>query len=231
LTLVVLELLAFVRKLAQRLTLQPVGVVRLVDPLVGVAWSGDMEKLVLSAEIREGRGKGPAHRLRAAGMIPAVCYGRKIKSVALEVDPASLQKILTTEYGPNLVFDVLIGKGESAVRHEVMLRGVQRDPVSRKILHIDLYCVEEDRKVVVRVPFRMDGKSIGVGQGGRLRQAAREVVVTCLPKHIPVVIPVDVTPLGSKDCRQISQVPLPEGCQFIYDNDFLVAEVIPPRAQ
>ena len=111
-----------------------------------------------------------------------------------------------------------------------MVKSLQRDPVSRRFLHADFYVVDADRKVTVHVPLELVGKSVGVGKGGSLRKAAREVVVSCLPKDIPVVVTFDVSPLDLKDRAQISSVPVVAGCEYVYDSDFLVAEIIPPRS-
>ncbi|MBQ1265249.1 MAG: 50S ribosomal protein L25 [Proteobacteria bacterium] len=185
-----------------------------------------MEKLEIKGDVRVPGKKGASHKLRAAGRIPVVCYGRNTETVSASIDPAELNKVLSTDFGPNIVFSFVCG---DAAR-DVMVKSVQRDPVSRRILHADFYCVDADRKVTVRVPLSLTGKSVGVGKGGTLRKAAREVVVSCLPKDIPVVIEFDVTPLDLKDRAQISRVPVVSGCEYIYDNDYLVAEVIPPRA-
>ena len=185
-----------------------------------------MDKIAIKGEARVAGKKGAARKLRAAGSIPVTCYGRGIDSISASVKPDDLTKVLSTDYGPNIVFNFSVDDKS----YDVMVKSVQRNPLSRRIIHADFYVVDAARKVRVRVPLSLTGKSVGVGQGGRLRQAARDVVVSCLPKDIPVVIPFDVTPLGLKDRAQISKVPVLSGCEYIYDNDFLVAEVIPPRS-
>jgi len=188
-----------------------------------------MEKFVLKGVARSKTKKGANRKLRSAGLTPVICYGRTTQATAASVDPAELLKILSTDHGPNLVFDFVMDDNGTEVKHEVMLRSIQRDPVTRRIIHADLYAIDAQRKVTVRVPIRLDGKAVGVGLGGKLRQAAREVVLSCLPKDIPVVVTFDVTTMSLKERAQISHVPVPEGCEFLFDNDFLVAEIIPPR--
>ncbi|MCL2326022.1 MAG: 50S ribosomal protein L25 [Proteobacteria bacterium] len=189
-----------------------------------------MEKFVLKGVARSKTKKGANRKLRSSGLTPVICYGRTTEATSAAVDPAELLKILSTDHGPNLVFDLAIDNNGAEVKHEVMLRSIQRDPVTRRIIHADLYAIDAQRKVTVRVPIRLDGKAAGVGLGGKLRQAAREVALRCLPKDIPVVVAFDVSPMGLKERAQISQVPVPEGCEFIFDSDFLVAEIIPPRS-
>jgi len=189
-----------------------------------------MAKLELKGTIRAAGKKGASRKLRAAGSIPVVVYGRKIDTVSASVNPADLDKILATDFGANIVFDLVIDDNGKEIRHEVMIKSAQRDPLSRRIIHADFYAVEADRKVLVHVPLRLTGRAAGVALGGKLRSAARDVVVSCLPKDIPTEVPFDVTPLGIKERAQISAVPRPQGCEFVYSNDFLVAEIYPPRS-
>ena len=189
-----------------------------------------MADLELKAVARAAGKKGASHKLRAAGNIPCVVYGRKIDTLSAAINPADLAKVLSTDFGPNVVFDLVIDDNGKEIRHSVMVKSVQRDPVSRRIIHADFYAVEADRKVLVRVPLRLEGRAAGVALGGKLRCAARDVMVSCLPKDIPTVVIFDVTPMNIKERAQISAVPRPAGCEFVYNNDFLVAEIFPPRS-
>ena len=189
-----------------------------------------MANLEVKGVVRAGGKKGVSRKLRAAGSIPVVCYGRHIDTVAATIDPNDLTKALSTEFGPNIVFALVLDDNGKEIRRDVMVKSVQRDPVTRRVLHADLYAVDADRKVNVRVPLRLDGKAVGVGLGGKLRSAARDVVVSCLPKDIPTEVVVDVTNLNIKERIQISAVKRPAGCDFLYSSDFLVAEIYPPRS-
>ncbi len=189
-----------------------------------------MDTVEIKGCVRVPNKKGASRKLRAAGSIPVVCYGRHIDTLSATINPADLVKAISTAYGPNQVITLVVDDNGKEIRRDVMVKCVQRDPLSRRILHADLYTIDADRKVTVRVPLRLDGKAVGVGLGGKLRSAARDVVISCLPKDIPTEVVFDVTPMNLKDRAQISAVPRPNGCEFIFSSDFLVAEIIPPRA-
>ncbi len=189
-----------------------------------------MANVELKGVVRKAGKKGDSRKLRAAGSIPAVVYGHNVDSVAATVNPADLAKVLSTEFGPNIVFDLVLDDNGKEVRHAVMVKCVQRNPLTRRIIHADFYAIDPAAKVSVRVPLRLDGRAAGVALGGKLRCAARDVVVSCLPKDIPTEVVFDVTPMGIKDRVQISAVPRPNGCEFVYGDDFLVAEIYPPRS-
>ncbi|MGZ3604850.1 MAG: 50S ribosomal protein L25/general stress protein Ctc, partial [Thermodesulfobacteriota bacterium] len=71
-----------------------------------------MERPVLTAEIREGVGKEKAKKLRSKGLIPAVFYGPKSKTIPLVIHSKELSKALQTEAGENVLIDLDIRKGD-----------------------------------------------------------------------------------------------------------------------
>lgn len=182
----------------------------------------------LKGVIREGASKGFSRRLRAAGLIPAVCYGKGLESLSFSVSPVELMKVLSGSYGPNAIFDLVLDDNGKEQRRTVMIRCLQRDPVTRKILHADFYAIDPARKVLVEVPIVLVGRSVGVAMGGRMRQVARSVNVRCLPKHIPETIACDVSKLEIKQRAQVSQITVPEELELVYHADFAVAQVLAP---
>ncbi len=93
-----------------------------------------METTTLQAEVRAGRGKGPARRLRAQGKLPGVFYGPGLEPTPLTLSPKELEKALRGKRGRNVVFKLTIdGKDELA-----MVRDVAIDPVTQRLLHVDL---------------------------------------------------------------------------------------------
>ena len=57
------------------------------------------EVFKVEGSIRETRGKGPARRTRATGMVPAILYGAKKESISLTVNSKQVAKILRSETG------------------------------------------------------------------------------------------------------------------------------------
>jgi large subunit ribosomal protein L25 len=186
-----------------------------------------MAENVLNAERREGKGKGPARRLRSKGLIPAVVYGRKGEPSHLAVDPAVLMKAIDT---PQRFNTLLTLKVEGSERF-VLFKDYQVDPVSRKLLHADFLEVQLDQAVKVEVPVVTVGHAEGQTQGGILSLAAHEIVVEALPNKIPVRIEVDVTNVKIGQSIHISELKAPEGCKFRYTTDYVVAFVAVPEKE
>ena len=131
------------------------------------------------------RGKNEARRLRASGRIPAVVYGAKKQAVAVSVDPKQISRILHSASGHNTIFDLNIA-GENA---KGMVVDWQHDPLSGKLLHIDLKRIAMDEKIRVSVPIHLVGEAPGVKQqGGLMDQVLREVEIECLPGDIPATL-------------------------------------------
>ncbi len=113
----------------------------------------------------------------------------------------------------------------------VLLREVQRHPVTHRVLHTDFYEVDLTKKLEVTVPLHFVGKAVGTVDGGILQPIVREVTVLCLPTEIPQFIDIDVTPLGIHDSIHIEDVTLPAGIEVVYDDNFTVVTVAPPSVE
>ena len=182
---------------------------------------------VVTAQNRAEKGKGPARRLRAKGLIPAVVYGRKSEPTHLAVDPAILLKAIETPHRFNTVLTLQM---DGAEKH-VLFKDYTVDPVSRKLLHADFLEVKLDEPVKVEVPVVTTGKAQGVTDGGILSIAAHEIVLEALPTKIPVRIEVDVTNLTIGHSIHVSELKPPEGCKFKFATDYVVAFVAIPEKE
>jgi len=184
-----------------------------------------METTTLQAEVRESRGKGPARRLRARGMIPGVFYGPGLEPTPLTLSPKEVIKALRGPRGRNVVFKLSVGgKDELAMAKEVAT-----DPVTQELLHIDLYRIFEDQELEVEVPFHTQGRAAGVVQGGVLNVTRRTLPVRTTAANIPVSIDVNVTKLNLKDTIAVEEVELPNGVVCTLQPKLTLVVVLEPR--
>ncbi len=180
----------------------------------------------LASETRTDTGKGIARRLRAAGRIPAVLYGKGREPRALSVDSGELERLLhTTGAGMNTLID-LQGEGGEEV---VLVKELQREPVYGKYLHADFYVVDLTQTVDVQVPIHFVGKAAGLDMGGIIEHALREIELECLPRSIPEAIEVDVTSLELGDSIHVRDLVLPDGVSVRTDGDLSVASCVQPK--
>ena len=174
---------------------------------------------------REGKfNKNAARRVRVRGKLPAVVYGAKEASIALELDPKQMLRILHSETGHNSIFDLeIVG---STAKAKAMIVDWQFEPIKDKLIHMDLKRIALDVAMQVDVPVQLIGIPVGVKiDGGMLDQVLREVAIECLPGDIPSHIDVDVSELKIGDGIRIADLPHGGKFKFLGDEDALVAHV------
>ncbi len=186
------------------------------------------DNISLEAREREGRGKNDARRLRAQGMVPAVLYGDGggAGSTVLAV-PAKVVDYTLQHVGDNALYDLKLGDQDDAT---VRVVDVQRNPVSGRLVHVDLAPVNMRERIVITVPLTVAGAddSPGVSEGGVLDQVAYDVEVESLPGDIPQGLTLDVSGLQIGDNLTLADVELPEGVELISDPEEIAATVTPP---
>src|SRR6266403_3454717 len=150
------------------------------------------EKIVVEGAPRATRGKNEARRLRLTGKVPAVLYGGKGEAITLALNAKQVGAILRSESGHNTLFQVdLAGKHEPAILKDWLV-----DPITGRLLHVDLLRIAMDVRMRVRVPVHTFGEPSGVKvQGGVFEAVTREVEIECLPADIPTEFRMDVTNL------------------------------------
>src|SRR5271156_4355585 len=185
------------------------------------------EQEVVAAKAREGKfNKNAARRVRVAGMIPGVLYGAKEASIAVELDPKQITRILHSESGHNTIFDLEIG-GSGNSKTKAMIVDWQYEPIKGKLMHIDLKRIAMDKAMRVKVPVLLEGIPAGVKlQGGILDQVLREVEIECLPGDIPSHIDVNVSGLQLNASIRVTDLPRGGKLKFITDENATVAHVI-----
>ena len=164
-----------------------------------------MAEVGLQAEIRDGRGKGAARKLRASGRVPATMYGRGTDPIALAVDARALTHTLAGDAGVNVLIDLQVN-GES---HLTMAREVARNPIRGTITHVDFLKISRDQTIHVEVPIHFEGEAPGTKEGGVLEHHLWQLSVECLPGAVPDSISVDITSLGVGDTLRVEQVAVP----------------------
>ena len=185
------------------------------------------DNVSLEAREREGRGKNDARRLRMQGMVPAVLYGDGDDGSTVLAVPVKVVDYTLQHVGDNALYNLEIGGGGDTT---VRVVDVQRNPVSGKLLHVDLAPVNMRERIVITVPLTVAGtdESPGVSEGGVLEQVAYEVEVESLPGDIPQELTIDVSGLQIGDNLTLADVELPEGVELISDPEEVAVTVTAP---
>jgi len=185
-----------------------------------------METIELGVALRDKTGKGSARELRRQGKVPAVLYGAQRTTISIAVDDKEFETKVGVVEGTHLIR--LTSPIAELGGRLVLVKEVQRHPVSRQLLHTDLYEVDVTAKIKLRVPLHFIGRAEGVELGGILQPIRREIEVFCLPTEIPDYIEIDVSALGIHDAVHISDLTPPAGVEIPYDTDEALVTVLPP---
>jgi len=188
-----------------------------------------LEFIGLSTEPRTRKGKGAARTLRREGKIPAVLYGPKAETRMLSVDVAELETCLKKHTASLAVFNLAVEDGSGQAGKPAMLKELQDDPITGRLIHADFYQIDMGRKVEVRVPVTTIGKCKGVELGGVLQIIRRELVVLCLPDRIPHKIEIDITDMGVGEAIHVEDLKLGEDIEIPHDVNFTVVTVLVTR--
>lgn len=131
--------------------------------------------------------------LRRAGVTPTHLYGRSIESLALQCDTTELQRIIA-QAGMTRPVTLTIDKDKGP--RNVFVREIQRDVLSRQLLHVDFYEVKKGEKITVDAPLVFVGEALAMkGKGRILTTAMTALPIECVPELIPPQIEVDISPL------------------------------------
>jgi large subunit ribosomal protein L25 len=188
-----------------------------------------MEEIRIQAELRKGRGKGQARKLRKAGVIPAIVYGRDVEPLALSISSKDWRR-LEAHARSNAVIRMAVKGLEGDAERPVMIKNVQKQPVDHSVLHVDFLQVSMERVVQVEVPIRFTGDPIGLVKGGVIEQHLRAVMVESLPGQIPEKIDIDISNLDIGDSIHIREISLP-GIKLLDHPDVAVVGVTPPEKE
>jgi len=183
--------------------------------------------ITLSAKIREVSGK-KTKTLRKKGILPAVLYGPKIKSLSLEVNTKKFEKIYQESGETSLISLEMPGEKKKTL---VLIHEIQRDPLTDKISHIDFYQAPLEEEITVKVPLVFEGDSPAVKElGGTLVKIFHELEVKTKPENLPKEIKADISSLKTfEDALAIRDLKVPAGVEIIKESDEIIAEVLPPE--
>ncbi len=180
-----------------------------------------MAQLELKAQSREVLGKG-VKVLRRQNITPLHLFGSGIESLALQSETALVEKSVSMA-GETRLISLTVDKEKKA--RPVLVRGIQKDPISRQILHVDFYQVKMGEKIGVEVPIVLVGEAPALQvKGNSLLQGLDALAIESLPDKIPSSVKLDISSLTEagqslkvKDIQieagtTVTADPEPDGC-------------------
>lgn len=188
-----------------------------------------MEELRLKATRRKDTGKGAMRKMRKAGAIPGVLYGRDTESLALTIAEKDW-RLIQGHVRSTTIIRMELADNDASEEHPVMVKEIQREVIGRGLLHIDFLQVSMERQIQVQVPVHLVGTAKGVVAGGVVEHHLHAVLVECLPGNIPNRIEVDISNLEIGDSIHVRAVSIP-GVKLLDSPDVAIVGVTPPEAE
>ncbi|RLB29350.1 MAG: 50S ribosomal protein L25 [Deltaproteobacteria bacterium] len=190
-----------------------------------------MATIQLDLKKRTKTGKGSARRLRSMGMLPVIVYGPEISPIMLSIDYKQLEKILRGKSAESIIFDLRVDSNGKKYSKRVMIKEIQKDPVTRDYLHVDFYEISMEKELEVDVPVYLVNTPIGVSEGGILEHIRRELKILCMPENLVDKIEIDVSGLDVGQSIHIGDISFPPGLKSIEDENLTIATVVAPAIE
>jgi large subunit ribosomal protein L25 len=183
------------------------------------------KELTIKVEKRVGVGSSDARRMRHAGMVPAVVYSHGQPGISLLVDELAVKSI---QYHSGMVSLDVKDTDEILT---VIVKDVQYNAISGKVIHLDLQGVRLDEVVTSVVSLEASGEPVGAVGGGVLEQSLHEIEIECQVAVLPEVLMVDVTALELDAMMHVSDLVLPEGVTVLSDPGQVVFTLHRPKVE
>lgn len=165
--------------------------------------------------------------LRKKNLLPGVVYGKDVGNLLIKLPYQEFEKIYK-EGGESTIINLKYQteKG-NAKEFPVLIREIQKDPLSNKFIHVDFYQLPMEKEVEVTVPLEFEGKAPAEYElGGVLIKNIREINIRALPKNLITSIKVDVSGLKTfEDEIKIKDLVVPNGVKILANPEEIVALV------
>ena len=158
---------------------------------------------------------------RKLGRIPAVLYGAHADNISVEVSEKDITEAL--KRNPHAVLQVQIPKYG---KKSVLVRDIQRDMLTGKLLHIDFFQINVDEKIDTKITIHFLGEPVGLKTGGILQVEIHEIEVRCMADKLLTSFEVDISSLAVGDQLLVSDLSFHEGIEVLTDSSAMLVKVL-----
>jgi large subunit ribosomal protein L25 len=182
-----------------------------------------MDKVNLKASLRTDFSKSGRSELRRKGGVPGIYYSKQGEPIAIEVPENSINPLVFTS--ESHLINLQLDNGSEL---ECIIKDIQFDPVTDKVVHFDLLGLLSGETVQMEVPVVLHGSAVGIKEGGQLQQLLHKLEIKCLPKDLPQHIDIDVTELHLGDTLHVENLNL-ENITILNPADAVIVAITRPR--
>lgn len=182
-----------------------------------------MEKTSLKASERKVLTKSSTRKSRREGRVPGIFYSKHNTPVHIDVADTAINPLVFTSKTHLISLEI-----EGHEEYECILKDIQFDPVTDKVIHFDLLGLTKGEKIQLEVPVQLTGSPIGVKEGGIIQHTMHKLEVECLPRNIPESIVIDISELKLGDSIHVSDLHF-DNFDLIDPKESLIVQVTHPK--
>ena len=184
-----------------------------------------MEKVEIKANLRTSTNKSVNNQLRRSGRIPAVYYSKHGTPLAIDVSEKAINPLVYTAETHLISLNV-----DGQEDHECIIKDVQFDPITDRVVHLDLLGLTVGEKFQLEVPIQFQGNPVGIKEGGVLQTMLHKLEVECLPADIPQHIVINIQDLKLGDAIHVKDLQL-QNIDVLNPEDAVIIAVTHPKAE
>jgi large subunit ribosomal protein L25 len=163
--------------------------------------------------------------LRKEGKVPAVYYSKHHEPLPVQFSEKAIHPLVFTSKTSLITLNV-----DGSEELDCVIKDVQFDPVSEKIVHIDLLGLKKGEKFQIEVPVQLAGNAIGIKEGGILQHTLHKILIECLPADIPEKVEIDVTELKLGDAIHAGDLKF-DNFVVLNSPESIIASVTHPKVE
>jgi large subunit ribosomal protein L25 len=182
-----------------------------------------MSEITVVANKRTLSTKGAVNQSRKAGNVPGVFYSKGVEPISITLPESSLKPLVYTS--ETHLVNLKIEEQEL----KAILKNIQFDPVTDRIIHCDFLGISADQPIELEVPVAFEGQAKGVKEGGIIQHSLHKLRVSCLPANIPEHITINISDLSLGQAIHVKDLSI-ENVTFIHAEDQIIVSVVVPRA-
>lgn len=184
-----------------------------------------MDKVILEAKKRTTINKASRSALRKDGNVPAIFYSKHHEPLPVELSERAVRPLVFTSKTHLISLNI-----EGQEEQDCIIKDVQFDPVTEKIVHLDLLGLKKGEKIQLEIPVQLVGNPIGIKEGGVLQHVLHKVEIECLPADIPEHLEIDVTDLKLGHAIHVGDLKF-EHLTLLNTAESIIASVTHPKVE
>ena len=174
----------------------------------------------LNINIRVKKANHDAKRVRRTGKIPGVIYGRDIKNILVEMGEIELNSAISRQGEHGTLNINLEGNNVNA-----LIKEVQRDVVTKKIIHIDLEKIDNNKVITSRVPIHFVGEDVVTKNGNIVQKNKDSLNIQCSAENLPNAFDLDISNGNVGNVYKISDMEVGEEITILDNLESVIASV------